>query len=152
MTDDEAKSEETKHLLLDFFTEIAILEHLVRLRFEPNLSINLSAAEFGVLNYFCRLKKTEETLSGLAWCFQVDVAHQRISVDALAARGLVTLDTAENPCIRITAAGRTLHGEAVEDMAPEIVPIMAEIPLDDLRTTTATLKEIRRTFDNLPDR
>jgi hypothetical protein len=141
-----------KPVLLDMFTEIAILEHLVRKRLEPRKLGDLNAAQFGVLNFFCRLNKSEERLSGLAWCFQVEEPFMREVVAVVAARGLLTLDDAVDPCVRVTAAGRRLHGEMVEDMAPDITPVVAEIAPDDLRTTARTLMEIRRTLDNLPDR
>lgn len=37
-------------------------------------------------------------------------------------------------------------------MAPDVLEIMAEFDTADLQVTARTLKEIRRTFDNLPDR
>ena len=141
-----------KPVLLDMFTEIAILEHLVRKRLEPRRLGALDAAQFGVLNFFCRLNKSEERLSGLSWCFQVDEASMREVVAAVVARGLLTWDDAADPCVRVTLAGRQLHGETVEDMAPDIAPLVAEIAPEDLRTTARTLMEIRRTLDNLPDR
>jgi len=152
MTEDEAGTPEVRAMLVDLFTEIAVLEHLLRFRFEPAIDDDLSAADFGVINYFCRLKKSEERVASLAWSFQVDVAAMRATVAGLAARGLVTIDDADNPCVRITDAGRETHIRQIDTMAPDILAVMAEISLDDARVTTATLKEIRRTFDNLPDR
>ncbi len=152
MTEDEADADDTRQMLLDLFTEIAILEHLLRLRFEPRHYKDLSAADFGLLNHFCRLKKTESKLSGIAWSFQVEVAHMRATVEGLAARGLVTVDAETDPCVRITDAGKQAHAETIAEMAPDIAPIMSEFDLEDLKTTTRTLMEIRRTFDNLPDR
>lgn len=152
MIEDEAGSEQGRAILLDLFTEISILEHLVRLRFEPSYIGDLKAAQYGVLNYFCRLRKSEEGLATLAFSFQVEPAAMQATVETLVARGLLTIDQANNPCVRITPAGRSLHAEAVGAMAPEVLPVVAEIAWADLRITADTLKEIRRTFDNLPDR
>jgi hypothetical protein len=154
MADEElAYDDSTKRLYLDLFTEIAIIEHLVRERFEPAHLADLVAADFGVLNHFVRLGKTTEKLKTLAWCFQVEMEAMRATVATLAGRRLVELDWVDGfECVFITDAGRTKHAEAVADMAPDIIEIMSEFDPVDVRVTTATLKEIRRTFDNLPDR
>ena len=141
-----------RQLVLDLFTEIAILEHLIRKRFEPLDTGKLTSAQFGVINFFCRLGKSEERVSSLAWSFQVEDAAMHEIVVALKARDLVTLDAASDPCVRITQAGRTLHTDTVSHLAPEIAPLLEEFDVDDLRTTTRTLIELRRTLDNLPDR
>lgn len=141
-----------KPVLLDLFTEVAIIEHLVRARFEPRDDYDLSAPQFGVLNFFCRLNKREERLSGLAWCFQVDLVSMRLTVDSLIQMGFLKADDAADPCVRATMAGQRKHAQIVEGMAPDIAPVVAEIDADDLRVTARTLMEIRRTLDNLPDR
>jgi hypothetical protein len=148
-----AIDDSTKRLYLDLFTEIAILEHLVRQRFEPAHLADLAAADFGVLNHFVRLGLRTETMKTLAWCFQVELEAMRATIAALAGRRLVELDWVDGfECVFITNAGRDKHAEAVADMAPEVMEIMSEFSSADVRTTTATLREIRRTFDNLPDR
>jgi len=139
-------------VLLDLFTEIAILEHLVRSRFEPKDYYDLSAAQFGVINFFCRLNKAEERLSGLAWCFQVEVGAMHATVASVVAMGYLAWDNANDPCVRITDAGRAKHEKMVDNMAPDIALAVAEIDAEALRTTAHTLMEIRRTLDNLPDR
>ncbi len=145
--------ESTKDLYLDLFTEIAIIEHLVRQRFEPALLADLAAADFGVLNHFVRLDKATEKLKTLAWCFQVEISAMRATVSALAARRFLEVDWVDgHECVFLTEAGRAKHAEAVADMAPDILEIMSEFKLGDLKITATTLREIRRTFDNLPDR
>ena len=141
-----------KPVLLNLFTEVAILEHLIRTRFEPKDMDALKAAQFGVLNHFCRLERQEEKLSSLAWCFQVEVDHMRRTVASLVDRGLAVWDDGSDPCVRPTETGRSLHAEMVEDMAPEVAQIVGEIPVEDLQVTARTLVELRRTMDNLPDR
>jgi DNA-binding MarR family transcriptional regulator len=153
MTDDQIDYDlSLRPVLLDLFTEVAILEHLVRTRLEPKSYYSLTAAQFGVINYFCRLNKSEERLSSLAWCFQVEVEAMRSTVESLMGQGYVDRDDATDPCVRITEQGREKHAVMVDSMAPDIAPVVAEIAPEDLRTTARTLMEIRRTLDNLPDR
>jgi hypothetical protein len=141
-----------KPVLLDLFTEIAILEHLVRTRLEPKRYYDMSAAQFGVINFFCRLNKIEERLSGLAWCFQVELEVMRETVHSGVALGYLRWDNAADPCVRMTEVGRHKHAEMIESMVPDIAPVVSEIDPEDLRITARTLTEIRRTLDNLPDR
>ena len=139
-----------KQLALDLFTEIAILEHLVRNR-EQELN-GLTAAQFGILNYFCRLDHREARISLLAWSFQESETRIWELVDSLRANGFVVATNEIDACISISPAGRDKHRESVQMMGPEFLPIVQDIPRDDLEATVRTLIELRRTFDNLPDR
>lgn len=142
----------TRTMLLDLFTEIAILEHLVRERFNP-VAGELDAQQFGVLNYLVRQRRSSEKLGMLAWCFQVEVAPMLASVEALAGRKFVEIDWVDGDrCIFVTDAGRARHERFVTESAPDIVDILADFDPEQLRITAETLKELRRTFDNLPDR
>jgi hypothetical protein len=154
MADEElAYDENTKQLYLDLFTEIAIIEHLVRERYKPAVLAELTPAEFGILNHFVRLAKSEETLAMLAWSFQVELDAARATVTGLSKRKLLELDWVDGvEHVYITENGRVRHQSAIAGMAPDITEIMAEFDHQKLRVTTDTLKEIRRTFDNLPDR
>lgn len=144
---------EHQTMLLDLFTEIAILEHLVRERMKPSGEGDLSAQQFGIINYFVRLRKRSEKLATLAWCFQVEDAQMTESVEELARRRFVEIDWVDGErCVFLTKGGEARHDQFMGDAAPEILDIMQEFDVADLRVTTDTLKELRRTFDNLPDR
>lgn len=143
--------EELKKLTLDLFTEIAILEHLIRNR-EPTDLIGLDAAQFGILNYFCRLGQNEARMSLLAWSFQESEERIRDLVGFHQANGWLTVSEETDPCVRPTEAGRAKHAETIMEMAPIFVPVVQDIPREDLETTVRTLMDLRRTFDNLPDR
>lgn len=139
-----------KQLTLDLFTEIAILEHLIRNR-EQEVN-ELTGAQFGILNYFCRLDQREARVSLLAWSFQETEARIRELVDSLRAHDFVAITDEADGCVTVTETGRIKHDETIMLMAPDFLPIMAEVPRADLEVTVRTLMELRRTFDNLPDR
>ena len=142
-----------ERLLLDFFTEIAIVEHLVRKHMETLSHSNFTAAEFGLLNYFVRNQREQESKSTLAWCFQVSVDEMEPAIAALEQRGLIgRIGQGDEQLIGITASGHSAHAEAVNQMAPEIAPLMSEFSDEDLVKAVQVLKETRRTFDNLPER
>ncbi|WP_415642661.1 hypothetical protein [Sphingomonas antarctica] len=139
-----------KQLTLDLFTEIAILEHLIRNR-EQEVN-DLTGAQFGILNYFCRLDHPEARISLLAWSFQETESRIRELVDSLRAHQLVAVSDEADGCVRVTPAGRAKHDETIMLMAPEFLPIVQDIPREDLEVTVRTLMDLRRTLDNLPDR
>lgn len=142
-----------EQLLLDLFTEIAIVEHLVRNHVETLDTGELSAGQFGLLNYFVRNRLEKEKKSVLAWSFQVTMPEMESHVAALEQRGLVgRIGDGDDQLIGITAAGRSAHASAVRAMAPEIEPLMSEFNDEELDQTVTILKEIRRIFDNLPER
>ena len=144
---------EHQTMLLDLFTEIAVLEHLVRERMKPVGEGELTPQQFGIINYFVRLRKRSEKLTTLAWCFQVDDADMAASVEELARRRFIEVDWVDGDrCVFLTKAGELRHDQFMREAAPEILDIMQEFSVADLRVTTDTLKELRRTFDNLPDR
>lgn len=142
----------TRLMLLDMFTDITILEHLVRERFNPAAS-ELAPQQFGVINYLVRQKKSSEKLSTLAWCFQVDLPSMTVTVEALAKMKYVEIDWVEGDrCVFVTTAGTARHEQFLATVTPDVTELLSEFDPDALRTTAETLKELRRTFDNLPDR
>ncbi|UVO53858.1 hypothetical protein [Sphingomonas sp. SUN039] len=142
----------TRAMLLNLFTDIAILEHLTRERFNPAAG-DLDARAFGVINYLVRQKKSSEKLSTLAWCFQVDVPSMTETVEALARLKLVEIDWVDGDrCVFVMAAGVARHESFLSTVAPDVTELMSEFDPEALRITAETLKELRRTFDNLPDR
>jgi DNA-binding MarR family transcriptional regulator len=148
--------DDMKQTMLGLFTEVAILEHLVRMREDRFATSDLSTGDFGLLNYFMLNHPTPDSVAGIAWSFQEEQDYTRAKVEKLAARGLVSRepDTQDNhnAMVMITDAGRTTHAEILAKIAPDIILAVAEIPPDALRTTFKTLREIRLTLDNLPDR
>lgn len=142
-----------ERVLLDLFTEIAAVEHLVRNHIGRIQLTGLNAGQFGALNYFIRNSRTQERKSILAWIFQVSVDEMDIHLTALEERGLIgRIGTGDEQIIGITAAGRAAHADSLRAMAPDIEPLMAEFEDEDLAKTVEVLKETRRILDNLPGR
>ena len=148
--------EDLQETLLGLFTEIAVLEHLVRVREERHAEDDLTMGDFGVLNYFMVNHPDPDSVAGIAWCFQEEEAYTRAKIEGLALRDLVTIspDDADNGAamVAITDIGREAHAQIVARVAPDIEMAVAEIPREDLEIAFKTLRNIRLTLDNLPDR
>lgn len=140
-------------LLLDLFTEIAVVEHLVRNHVGEIQNTGLNAGQFGALNYFIRNNRDQERKSVLAWLFQVSVEDMDVHLNVLEQRGFIgRIGDGDDQIIGITAAGRSAHADSVSAMAPQIEPLMSEFSDKDLQKTAEVLQEIRRVFDNVPER
>lgn len=145
--------ENREKLLLDLFTEVAVVEHLVRNFLDPIEPLGMTAGQFGALNYFVRNNRIEERKGVLAWLFQVELSEMDMHLVALEARGFVDCrPDGDDQIVMLTDSGRAAHAEAIAAMAPEIEPLMSEFRDEDLEQTVVTLQEIRRIFDNLPER
>jgi DNA-binding MarR family transcriptional regulator len=148
--------EDLQETLLGLFTEIAVLEHLVRTREEKHAEDDLTLGDFGVLNYFMVNHPDPDSVAGIAWCFQEEEAYTRAKIEGLASRDLVTIspNVSDNGAamVEITDIGREAHAQIVARVAPDMMMAVAEIPREDLEITFKTLRNIRLTLDNLPDR
>lgn len=148
--------DDMKETLLSLFTEIAILAQLVRVREERYATGDLTTGQFGVLNYFVLNHPYPDSISGMAWCFQEEEDYTRGKVESLADRDFVTITSVagsnDQAMVMITEAGRDMHSTVVANIAPDIGVAVAEIAHADLDTTLRTLRNIRLTLDNLPDR
>jgi DNA-binding MarR family transcriptional regulator len=148
--------EDLQETLLGLFTEVAVLEHLVRAREEQHAEDDLTLGDFGVLNYFMVNHPDPDSVAGIAWCFQEEEAYTRAKIEGLASRDLVMIspNVTDNhlAMVEITDVGREAHAQIVARVAPDMMMAVAEIPREDLETTFKTLRNIRLTLDNLPDR
>jgi DNA-binding MarR family transcriptional regulator len=144
---------EIRKTVLNLFTEISIVEHLLRNRLGQLVDGELTAGQFGVLNRFVRLDHGREGIAAMAWAFQDDESYMAEKVDALAAKGLVSVDqTNEDRFVSITPAGREAHARSVARMSPEVEPLLEEVDHAEIEITLKVIREFRRTLDNLPDR
>ena len=139
--------------VLDLFTEIAIVEHLLRNRYDQSAPAGMTTGQFGILTHFIRGGKSREKLSVLAWVFQDSEDYMAEKVASLVARGLLASAPSDQEIwVEITDAGREMHGQALAEIGPEVEQLLEGIDLDDLQISLRVLQDIRRTLDNLPDR
>jgi DNA-binding MarR family transcriptional regulator len=142
--------------VLHLFTEIAIVEHLLRNRHDTFKPANMTNGQFGVLNYFVRNKLSEATLSTLAWSFQDEDDYMAEKIEQLRSANYVTTQAIEGSnidvLVKITEAGTAAHTRALNEIRPEVESLLVDLTPVELETAMKVLQEIRRTLDNLPDR
>ena len=150
------KTPNDKKTVLHLFTEIAIVEHLLRNRYDKATPAGMTTGQFGVLTHFIRHGKSRERLSLLVWAFQDDDAYMAQKVSALVERDLLTtvpVDGSDSDIwVEITDEGRAAHARAIDEIGPEVAQFIEGIDMGDLETALRVIRDIRRTLDNLPDR
>lgn len=142
--------------VLHLFTEIAMVEHLLRNRYDKATPAGMTTGQFGVLTHFIRHGKERERLSLLAWAFQDDDAYMAEKVKSLVSRDLLETSPVEGSdgdlWVDITDEGREAHARALDEIGPEVAQFLEGIDMEDLKIAHRVIQDIRRTLDNLPDR
>ena len=142
--------------VLHLFTEIAMVEHLLRNRYDKATPAGMTTGQFGLLGHFIRNGKTRDRLSLLAWAFQDDDAYMAQKVKALADRDMISTMPVEGSdgdlWVEITDEGREAHARALDEIGPEVAQFIEGIEPAELQTALRVIRDIRRTLDNLPDR
>ncbi len=150
------KTPNDKKTVLHLLTEIAMVEHLLRNRYDKATPAGMSTGQFGVLTHFIRNEKSRERLSLLAWAFQDDDAYMAQKVASLVERDLLTTVAVEGSdgdlWVEITEEGREAHTRAIDEISPEVAQVIEGIDMGEMETAFSVIREIRRTLDNLPDR
>lgn len=153
---EDAGDEAVKKILLGLFTEMFILEHLVRNRTQKYEADGSTARQFGVINYFTRSNRGPDTLGAMAFAFEEEPGYTADKLAECEALGFVTLDPpggrGEETVVSITPAAREHLARKLGEMTPEFREAVTDIPLERLETAFETLRDIRLTLDNLPDR
>lgn len=148
--------EEFRETLVGLFTEVAIIEHLMRTRMERLYPDGLGAAHFGILNHLLRHQRGPERIDSIAWSFQEDVDYTASKVATLESFGFVATVPPGNcdgaTMVELTDAGAEARNTALDRMAPDVIELISEIDPVQIGIAHKVLEEIRLTLDNLPDR
>ena len=150
------KTPNDEKTVLHLFTEIAMVEHLLRNRYDKATPAGMTTGQFGVLTHFVRNGKSRERFSLLAWAFQDDDAYMAQKVASLVERDLLMTVPIEGSdgdlWVDITDEGREAHARAIDEIGPEVAQFIEGFDLGELETALRVIRDIRRTLDNLPDR
>jgi hypothetical protein len=146
---------QVRDILADLYIEIARIEHLARTRVERKFMNGMPVLQYGILGHLIRSPSGSDSVAGIVWSFQEDEARVVANLAALQDNGLVAIADGIRPhetIVEVTSGGRAEQARALDQMAPDFLQIVSEIPDDELFTTHKVLREIRLVMDNLPDR
>lgn len=137
--------------LTDFFTDIAIIEQLVRTLRERRLPPGLSTAGFGLINHMVRTGQETASPAALARALQVTRGAVTGVLHKLTAEGFVTLEPdpkdGRGKKVRITPAGLAARETALASLAPLVARFEAEIDVEAIRRVHPVIREVRDYLD-----
>lgn len=137
--------------LIAFFTDISIIEQLVRTLIERRLPPGLSMAGFGLINHMVRTGQETVSPGALARALQVTRGAITGVLHKLTAEGLVTLEPdprdGRGKKVRLTPAGLAAREAALAGMAPLVAEFEARMDLDAIRQAHPVLRGIREDLD-----
>ena len=135
--------------VLSLFIEIGRIEPLVEKRLNTTRPAGLDENQFAILSHMVGVGPKGESRTSLKWAMAGISDVCDAEVDRAIATGLLE-EVSERICI--SALGQRTQEMAVRSLSPDFEQLLHEISIEDLELTRATLREIRRTLDNLPDR
>lgn len=141
--------------VISLFTEIGTLETLVKTRINDRRPAGLNENHFAMLNHLVRTEGRGETKDALIWNFEDMCDNIDSEINVLANKNFIVIrpDTAKNlqDHVMLTPEGRDAYVNAIKTLSPDFESLLSGITIEDLDKTMVTLREIRRTLDNLPD-
>ncbi len=137
--------------LTDFFTDIAIIDQLVRTLRERRLPPGLSTAGFGLINHMVRTGQETASPAALARALQVTRGAVTGVLHKLTAEGFVTLEPdptdGRGKKVRITPAGMAAREAALASVAPLAARFEVEMDVEAIRRIHPVIREVRDYLD-----
>lgn len=137
--------------LIDFFTDISIIEQLVRTLMERRLPAGLSMAGFGLINHMVRTGQETASPGALARALQVTRGAITGVLHKLTAEGFVSLEPdprdGRGKKVRVTPAGLAARTAALAGMAPLVAELESRMDLEAIRCAHPVLRGIREDLD-----
>jgi hypothetical protein len=135
--------------VLSLFVEIGRIEPLIEKRVNSIRPAGLDENQLAILSHMIGVGPKGETRASLQWAMVGMDGRFDTEVDRAIELGLVAIN---NDHIVVTPLGKTAQESAVVSLSPDFEQLLREIPIEQIEIARATLREIRRTLDNLPDR
>jgi DNA-binding MarR family transcriptional regulator len=133
-----------------FFTEASIISQLANTVMERHLPDGMSQAQFQVLTHLVRLGGAWGP-ARLAAAFQVTKAAMTFTLGRLEAQAFVQIDPDPDDgrakLVRLTAAGRAAHTEAIARIAPMLAQVNKEFAAAELAAALPLLQRVRAYLD-----
>jgi DNA-binding MarR family transcriptional regulator len=136
--------------VIALFSEIVMVETLVRNRLSRALPRGMELSHFMVLNHFARLGG-EKTPAQLARVFHVTKGAMTNTIARLEAAGYVHVrpdwEDGRRKLVSISHAGRGARDRAVDAIAPVFDDVVAALGRERMRAIVPTLRRLRELLD-----
>ena len=136
--------------IFQFFTEIGIIEQLVRNKIERTLPDGLKMSQFLVLNHLVRLGGVWSPIR-LARAFQVTKGAMTNTLQRLKKRGLIEIsadpDDGRAKLVELNQAGLEMRQRCITNIAPLMEELSSVLSQQKLATTVPILQNVRKYLD-----
>jgi DNA-binding MarR family transcriptional regulator len=143
-----------EEIVVDLFSEVSILEPLINQQIERDKPEGFGEVAMAILITLSRLGDVGIARGALIWELEDSNDATAAEIDALIARGLIVVSPADQPerqKLVLSNDGRLAMAAAVRALLPRFKPALEGLSIEAMIQATETLREIRRTLDNLPD-
>ncbi len=138
-----------ENTVVELFTETSILGRLIGTRIDAQSPAGLNECTLAVLMILGRQETLGSLRQTVIWTLEDQHNDVRDQIDDLTGSGLIHCDDAD--MLFLTKGGRAAKDDAIRLLIPQFEPALQGVSVDALEHAMVTLREIRRTLDNLPD-
>lgn len=143
---------------VELLTEVTILEPLIRSRIETAKPEGLSDTDLTVLMILKRQMGLPITQTALLWMMGEEHPGAVEDIDRAVDAGLISVKALEasdgndgDRNLLLTPRGMKKCESAIQSLLPKFEPALLDVPFEAIEQAMTTLREIRRTLENLPD-
>ena len=134
-----------------FFSEISMVDQLMRHKINRALPNGMELSQFMLLNYLATISE-ERRPSQLAKLFQLTRGAMTNTLGKLEAAGYIHMrpdwDDARRKCVVISSSGRKVRDEGLNKINPLIEEMVEVVGVEKLRDVLPIIRDLRNTLKN----
>ena len=134
-----------------FFSEISMVDQLMRHKINRALPNGMELSQFMLLNYLATISE-ERRPSQLAKLFQLTRGAMTNTLGKLEASGYIHMrpdwDDARRKCVVISLSGRKVRDEGLKKINPLIEEMVEVVGVEKLRDVLPIIRDLRNTLKN----
>ena len=134
-----------------FFSEISMVDQLMRYKINRALPKGMELSQFMLLNYLATISE-ERRPSQLAKLFQLTRGAMTNTLSKLEGAGYVHMrpdwDDARRKCVVISASGRKAREDGLKKINPVIEEMVDVVGIEKVREVLPIIRELRNALKN----
>ena len=134
-----------------FFSEISMVDQLMRYKINRALPKGMELSQFMLLNYLATISE-ERRPSQLAKLFQLTRGAMTNTLSKLEEAGYVHMrpdwDDARRKCVVISSSGRKAREDALKKINPVIEEMVDVVGIEKVREVLPIIRELRNALKN----
>jgi hypothetical protein len=141
--------EQWENAAVELLTEVSILAPLISVRIDGMEPEGLNECRLSILMILARNEAIGISRVSLEWMLEDTEPSIALEIENVLAAGLVSASADDQ--LQITQTGRKKLDGAIRALMPTFEPALQGVPISAMTQAMETIREIRRTLDNLPE-